>query len=100
MKNNIGPYTNFQSDIYFLSFQTYAFLLCFMCLILFYLHCIPTRITNTAVSLLDNIFSSLTLVQKSTDECYPRSFSCFLMYDFFDSLIRGSQGAGFSSLIV
>ena len=61
--------------------------------------CIPTRITNTTASLLDNIFSSLTLVRNSIlMSDISDHFPVFSVYDFSDSLPRRSQEAGFSSL--
>ena len=61
--------------------------------------CIPTRITNTTASLLDNIFSSLTLVQNFVlTSDISDHFPVFSTYDFSDALPRRNQGAGFSSL--
>ena len=62
--------------------------------------CIPARITETtAASLLDSIFSSLTLVQNFVlTSDISDHFPVFSTYDFSDSLPRRSQEAGFSCL--
>ena len=63
------------------------------------LECIPTHITDTTASLLDNVFSLLTLVQNYVlMSDISDHLPVFSMYDFSDSLPRRHQGTSFSSL--